>query len=128
MLTLDAGASPNARGSHSKKAAVQWVVERRCTALLRTFLELGVSLDTHMTLLASAVHNKHHSMEMAALLLETGVSVDSHRTKQGRNALEAAVVSGHTAMVRYLVSKGADINLQNPYDGRAACSPRATRT
>jgi hypothetical protein len=120
MLTLDAGASPNARGSHSKKAAVQWVVERRCAALLRTFLELGVSLDTHMTLLASAVQNKHHSMEMAALLLEKGMSVDSHRTKQGRNALGVAVVLGHTAMVRYLVSKGADINLQNLYDGRAA--------
>ena len=47
--------------------------------------------------------------EVAELLLNSGASVDQI-DNEGRTSLMKAVRAGHISTVRYLISKGADVN------------------
>jgi hypothetical protein len=126
MMLLAAGASPNARGHHSRKYAVSYVaIVRRGDAeilqkfigLLREFISKGVDIRVTDVALKNAAK---HSLDMVKLLVEAGVVIDGDCDRFGLNALGTAVAAGKEDIVEYLVKNGADINLKDPHQKLAA--------
>jgi hypothetical protein len=125
ILVLDAGASPNAKGNHSRKRAVLWVAEKRDTALMQVFVDKGAQIEFQASyspslLIAAATRTGPGSLEMVKFLVEQGVDIDGPRTFAGRNALGVAVMGNNAPVIEYLVSVGADINLQGGFSLNAA--------
>jgi hypothetical protein len=127
MLLLAAGASPNARGNHSRKYAVLWVTEKRrkndllqgkFTTLLQEFIDKGLDISVTGEMLRCVAN---HTLAMVKILVEAGTVVDGGRDRRGLNALGTAVAAGREDIVEYLVTVGkAAINLRDPYRMRGA--------
>lgn len=81
----------------------------------------GLSLRSFMMWKAVA----HDRVEFAEFLLSTGIDVNAFRDRFGsyRGTLEHAAVKGHVRMVRFLIERGADVELggvSNRFPGRQA--------
>ncbi|KAJ1487070.1 hypothetical protein T484DRAFT_1745232 [Baffinella frigidus] len=113
VLLLDSGASPNAFTPHQGKRAIIWVAEKRDPVLLRKFIDMGAN-TIEGCVLQAAMCNQHHALEMVTMLVEAGVPLDSNQYFSNYTALEAAVRSKNTDVVRYIVAQGVDVNQQDP--------------
>jgi Ankyrin repeats (3 copies) len=117
-LLLAAGASPNARGFHSKKHALTWVVEKRSPALLQLFIDKGVDVADVSKLMTCAAGR---SLAMVQVLVAAGVVVDGERSKYtGLSPLGAAVSAQKQDVARFLLDNGANVNGRCPYTLRTA--------
>ena len=111
-LVVEAGADVNARTEDGSSALM--VVARRAGAVpvAAYLLEKGADIGAATADGITALHRAAQSgdVDMIKLLVERGANVNA-QPKSGPVPLASAVVFGHGAAVRYLLSKGAKPNV-----------------
>ncbi|KAL2813360.1 ankyrin repeat-containing domain protein [Aspergillus granulosus] len=108
---LDAGALVNMYGTFYHPTAIHGAIQNRNLSLVKLFVQHGA--DIH-------VKDSSHGppLEYAASLAELPIvryllkqGTDIKATSKGRyhNVMQAAAISGHRTLIRYLVNHGADL-------------------
>ena len=87
-----------------------YFVSTKLVALNNDVLELLIEQKLHLQLILERAAYLG-DIKIAKRAIENGAEVN--RDKQGSLALCSAALRGHTDMVDYLISKGADVNLPN---------------
>lgn len=109
-ILLAAGARVNATASDDRGTALMSAVTRAHVDIIRTLLTAGADVSPKNTYgfnaFTSAVAAGNE--EVAGMLLEAGAKVNDGA--HGLTPLQFAASSGSVDMIRFLVSRGADVN------------------
>jgi ankyrin repeat protein len=89
-------------------AAVDRRDRKQAEELLRMGADPNARNKRGMTVLQMAV--VRDSLPLAELLVAKGASINAKSTQAGASPLAEAAYWGHTALVRYLIGKGADVH------------------
>lgn len=100
-------------------SATHYAALRANPGLLRALIEAGSNVsalsksgETALVTGARTDRQSAASVEVAKLLLDSGVSID-HRAANGATALNAAVQAGNRELARFLLGRGARADIPN---------------
>lgn len=98
--------------SESNHSALLYVVARGNLDLTKYLVSKGADARKDGAELLIIASNRSHNAVLKFLIEDLKINVNS-RTDEGNYSLIAAVVGGNITVVRYLIDKGADLNLKN---------------
>ena len=114
-MLVEAGAEVNARTEAGDTALIVAAQRAGGARVVEYLLDKGANLKTATNDGATALHRAAEcgDVDVLKLLVDKGADVDAQRKSPfgGRTPLASAVVFGHGAAVRYLLSKGAKANI-----------------
>ena len=98
--------------SENKHTALIYVVARGNLDLTKYLVSKGADASKDGAQLLILASNRSHFEVLKFLIEDAKITVNS-QTDEGNYSLIAAVIGGNIAIVRYLIDKGADLNLKN---------------
>ena len=114
-MLVEAGAEVNARTEAGDTALIVAAQRAGGARVVEYLLDKGANLKTATNDGATALHRAAEcgDVDVLKLLVDKGADVDAQRKNPfgGQSPLASAVVFGHGAAVRYLLSKGAKANI-----------------
>ena len=114
-MLVEAGAEVNARTEAGDTALIVAAQRAGGARVVEYLLDKGANLKTATNDGATALHHAAEcgDVDVLKLLVDKGADVDAQRKNPfgGQSPLASAVVFGHGAAVRYLLSKGAKANI-----------------
>ena len=114
-MLVEAGAEVNARTEAGDTALIVAAQRAGAARVVGYLLDKGANLKTSTNDGATALHRAAEcgDVDVLKLLVDKGAEVDAQRKSPfgGQSPLASAVVFGHGAAVRYLLSKGAKANI-----------------
>ena len=114
-MLVEAGAEVNARTEAGDTALIVAAQRAGGARVVEYLLDKGANLKTATNDGATALHRAAEcgDVDVLKLLVDKGADVDAQRKSPfgGQSPLASAVVFGHGAAVRYLLSKGAKANI-----------------
>ena len=114
-MLVEAGAEVNARTEAGDTALIVAAQRAGGARVVEYLLDKGANLKTATNDGATALHRAAEcgDVDVLKLLVDKGADVDAQRRNPfgGQSPLASAVVFGHGAAVRYLLSKGAKANI-----------------
>gem|GEM_PF-2149472 len=122
-MLVEAGAEVNARTEAGDTALIVAAQRAGGARVVEYLLDKGANLKTATNDGATALHRAAEcgDVDVLKLLVDKGADVDAQRKNPfgGQSPLASAVVFGHGAAVRYLLSKGAKANIGDAGFSRA---------
>ena len=114
-MLVEAGAEVNARTEAGDTALIVAAQRAGGARVVEYLLDKGANFKTATNDGATALHRAAEcgDVDVLKLLVDKGADVDAQRKNPfgGQSPLASAVVFGHGAAVRYLLSKGAKANI-----------------